>query len=546
MLIDDDFLSRSALPLQIPRSPESLADRLGRLAVRQYALCALLVLMVAAFNVFVGLGTSRIDDSDEARYGVSAYEMTQNGSLLVNTYAGQPEYWNLKPPLGYWPVALSFYLFGVSPFTLRLPSALFALGTVALVMLFCGRFLNRRAALLAGLILATTFGFLSHHGARSGDLDSPLTFLLVLAAAQIPLLAGSRGRVIAFSAVLAAAFLLKSFAILPIVLVAVLHLAWTGAWRRLRWGACLAGAALFAAVVGAWGWARWHADGSAYFLQRMVGEDLLARSLREIDKGHSDTMSYLASLCDRFAPWPLLLIGAALLAVRTRGWRRLGESWGRKGRRVAPLLTFWIGVPLVLFSIARTHHHWYMDPVYPALAAVTAWVLLALLRRTAPARRTAAFGLLFVLPLTLCEARALHRVLVRDRLPEAQRFLMSLKERRNELGAELHAAGRLRHSERFILEAMDGYQVVEGPGDGPPFGARPEMPLLVRKAASRPQLAPAPGAEVLAEARGFALYGKPQLPDVEAARLRPSEDWKLFRFRRFRQPGPWRGRGVRS
>src|SRR5436309_3166758 len=75
---------------------------LGRLAVRQYALCALLVLLFAAFNVFVGLGESRIDDSDEARYGVSAYEMVQNRSLVVTTYAGMPEYWNLKPPLGYW------------------------------------------------------------------------------------------------------------------------------------------------------------------------------------------------------------------------------------------------------------------------------------------------------------------------------------------------------------------------------------------------------------------------------------------------------------
>src|SRR5689334_17376716 len=113
---------------------EGFATWLGRLAVRQYALCALLVLLFASFNVFVGLNETRIDDSDEARYGVSAYEMVQSHSLVVTTYAGVPEYWNLKPPLGYWLIALSFYLFGVSPFTLRLPAALFALGTVALTM----------------------------------------------------------------------------------------------------------------------------------------------------------------------------------------------------------------------------------------------------------------------------------------------------------------------------------------------------------------------------------------------------------------------------
>jgi 4-amino-4-deoxy-L-arabinose transferase-like glycosyltransferase len=352
------------------------AARLGRLAVRQYALCALVVLLFTAFNAFVGLSQSRIDDSDEARYGVSAYEMVQNRSFLVTTYGGQPEYWNLKPPLGYWPMALAFYLFGASPFTLRLPSALFAIGTVALTMGLCRRLLNRRVALAAGLIVATTFGFFSHHGARSGDLDSALTFVLLLAISQIPRLAASSGRVIAFAGLLAVGFLLKSFAILPIALVAALYLAWTSSWRRLRPAACVAGAALFLALIAAWALARWQADGTPYFLQRMVGEDLFARSLREIDKGTTGFWSYLTSLLDRFAPWPLLLLGA-LCARGVAGWRRDWAGWSVKGRRAAALLVLWIAVPLFLFSVARTHHHWYMDPLYPALAAATACALLS-------------------------------------------------------------------------------------------------------------------------------------------------------------------------
>src|SRR5436305_1686032 len=275
------------------------------------------------------------------------------------------------PPLGYWLIALSFYLFGVSPLTLRLPAALFALGTVALTMALCRRYLNRRAALAAGLMVATTFGLFSHHGARSGDLDSALTFLLVLAVSLIPRLADSPGRVIGFSALLAAGFLLKSVAILPILLVALLYLAWTGSWRRLRPAACLAGAALFLAGAGSWALGRWHADGSPYFLQRMVGEDLLARSLREIDKGRSYPLSYVVSLFDRFAPWPLLILGG-LFTAGAAGRGRLQAVLGSRGFRMAPLLALWTAVPLVLFSIARTHHHWYLDPVYPALAMMAA------------------------------------------------------------------------------------------------------------------------------------------------------------------------------
>jgi 4-amino-4-deoxy-L-arabinose transferase-like glycosyltransferase len=532
-------LGPSFAPLVRPRD-EGFAARLGRLAVRQYALCALIVLLFTAFNVFVGLGQSRIDDSDEARYGVSAWEMAQSGSLLVTTYGGQPEYWNLKPPVGYWPMALAFYLFGASPFTLRLPSALFAIGIVALTMALCRRLLNRRVALAAGLIVATTFGFLSHHGARSGDLDSALTFVLVLAISQIPRLAASSGRVIAFAALLAVGFLLKSFAILPVLVVAGLYLAWTAGWRRLRPVASLAGAALFLAVIAAWALARWHADGTPYFLQRMVGEDLLARSLREIDKGTTNPWSYLTSLLDRFAPWPLLLVGV-LLARGVAGWRRDWASWSVKGRRAAPLLVLWIGVPLLLFSLARTHHHWYLDPIYPALAAASACALLSLLSRISPARRGLALLALFFLPLALCEARVLDRVLVRDRMPDSQRFLISLGNRHAELGPELRAAKPLYHSERFILEAMDGYRVVDGPEDGPPFGAGPEMPLLARRPGVGHGIQPAPDFEVLAETKAYTLYGNSNL-DLEAARLRmaPSRPRHHLRLRHRRGVSGWR------
>jgi 4-amino-4-deoxy-L-arabinose transferase-like glycosyltransferase len=508
----------------------TIANWLGRLAIRQYALCALLVLLFTAFNAFVGLGETRIDDSDEARYGVSAYEMVQSRSLVVTTYAGMPEYWNLKPPLGYWLIALSFYLFGVSPFTLRLPAALFALATVALTIAFCRRHLNRRAALVAGLIVATTFGLFSHHGARSGDLDSALTFALVLAISLIPRLAESPGRVIGFSALLAVGFLLKSFAILPVLLVTVLWLAWTGSWRRLRPAACLAGAALFLAVAAAWTLARWHADGSPYFLQRMVGEDLLARSLYEIDKGRSYPLSYVVSLFDRFAPWPLLILGGLFMGGAA-GRDRLRAVLGRRGYRRAPLLVLWIAVPLVLFSVARTHHHWYLDPVYPALAMMAAGSLLAVLRRVPPARRGAALFACFFLPLVFCEARLLERVLVRDRMPDSQRFLLSLSGRRAELGPDLRAAVPLYHSERFILEAVDGFRVAEGAGYGPPFGATADMPLLVRNAGAAKGIRPAPGDDLLAESSAYSVYGSSNL-DLEAVRLRlslPERHRHLFR-----------------
>jgi hypothetical protein len=147
--------------------------------------------------------------------------------------------------------------------------------------------------------------------------------------------------------------------------------------------------------------------------------------------------------------------------------------------------------------------------------------------RTAPERRTAAVLFLLVLPLAFCEARALQRILIRDRMPGSQRFLRSLEDHRWEIGPALHAVPPLSHAERFILEAMDGYRVIEGRGDGPPAGADPGMPLLVRSSVAPPPV-PVDDLDVLASARSFTLYGDRELA-MEAARLTPPEGWRHYR-----------------
>src|SRR5258708_36529038 len=103
--------------------------------------------------------------------------MQQDRALVVATYAGRKKLWVMKSPLGYWLMALSFRLFGGSALALRLPSALCALAAVAVTMLWGGRWFDARLAILAGGGVATTLGFLRHHGGRSGDLDPLLTLI---------------------------------------------------------------------------------------------------------------------------------------------------------------------------------------------------------------------------------------------------------------------------------------------------------------------------------------------------------------------------------
>jgi 4-amino-4-deoxy-L-arabinose transferase-like glycosyltransferase len=430
----------------------SLGSRAMRWAIRHYAACVALISLLAAVNCFWRLSSNVLSDLDEARYGVAASEMLRTHSGLVATYGGQPELWNLKPPLGYWLQEASFRVFGPTLFALRFPAAICTLVVVALTMSFCRRWYGSRAALLTGLLLTTCFGLVSHHGSRSGDLDSVLTLIMLTAMMQVPQLATSGVARLLCAGAFAFGFLLKSFAILPFMLVAAVYLLSSGDWRRMPRRIWLMPALLFFSIVVAWMALRCWTDGSIYFVQRMFAEDLLQRSTQTIDQETYKPWGYLAVLLDRFAPWPLFILASLSL-------RRPKPSEKIDRHAASHLVWLWALVPLVAFSMARTQHHWYLDPSYPAwsiLAAVAVWRLL----RCVSDNRRWMVGTLVILGLLFCESRVLFRIFRTDHLPASQAFLLSLR-RPDHLPLDrcLVAAFSLSHSERFILEVIDGYRV---------------------------------------------------------------------------------------
>jgi 4-amino-4-deoxy-L-arabinose transferase-like glycosyltransferase len=142
----------------------SLNFRLGCRALRHYRLWVALVMILGAWNCLWRLSSTVVSDLDEARYGVASSEMLRSHSVLVATYAGRPECWNLKPPLGYWMQELAFKFLGPTVFALRLPSALCALILIGLTIRISRRWYGPRQALLAGLVIASSRPLWSRRG----------------------------------------------------------------------------------------------------------------------------------------------------------------------------------------------------------------------------------------------------------------------------------------------------------------------------------------------------------------------------------------------
>jgi 4-amino-4-deoxy-L-arabinose transferase-like glycosyltransferase len=137
---------------------------------------ALILVPVAWFAFFHNLGISLFEGS-EGLYAHIAHEMVQRGDYVHLTYVGE-SYAN-KSPFFFWILALSTTLFGENEIALRLPGALFCVGTMALTYGLGVALFSSTAAFWAALVVASNHIFLWY--GRRVLFDSMLAFFITLA-----------------------------------------------------------------------------------------------------------------------------------------------------------------------------------------------------------------------------------------------------------------------------------------------------------------------------------------------------------------------------
>jgi 4-amino-4-deoxy-L-arabinose transferase-like glycosyltransferase len=355
---------------------------------------------------------------------------------------------------------------------------------------------GQRAAILAGIGIATSFGFMAHHGARSGELDAPLTLLLFLAFMLASWMFESRAARLALGLILSLAFLLKSFAIIPFV--AALGLYGLITRGMASWRAWVLPVFVPVVVVVTWAVARNVAEGSTEFVRRMFLEDLLLRSTTAIDPDRPSWWDYVGALVDRQAPWPLLVLIAWGLSGKFAQRRLSGDF--------SCLLWCFCLVPLVLFTLARTHHSHYIIPLYPAWAILGAVATMEVLRAVENTPWRAPVAWLLLMCVLACQVRLIMHVEVHDRLSPGQIFLTSLQER-IQRGTVLYTSFTPSYSERFFLQATDGLELRATPLDlrSPVHGL-----VLVKKSATGLWTTPPlTNAVVLTQQQDYALVRTP-------------------------------------
>lgn len=194
---------------------------------RKYIQLSVFILFVLLFSypLFLNIDKLSVRMWDEARNGINAIEMLQNGKIFVTHFDNQPDMWNSKPPLLIWSVAISMKIFGLNTFALRLPSVLSCLAIAIYCFFYFKKYFNSiLIGIISGFVLVTSVGFIDYHVSRNGDFDGMLSMWMFFYSTQffIYLINRNRKNLILFSFYLACAILTKGIAgclVLPGLLI---------------------------------------------------------------------------------------------------------------------------------------------------------------------------------------------------------------------------------------------------------------------------------------------------------------------------------------
>ena len=422
-----------------------------------FTAAVVLVLAVAAFNLFHRLNQEIVTEWDESLYAISAAETARDGHWIGITFDGALDYYNTKPPLNVWLIAASFKAFGVNLLSLRIASALAAWLTVLVLMLWAKRVFGAATAILAGLVLSTTHGFIYVHSGRSANTDALFTLFILLTVVILWMAEHRAWLLVWLGPILAAVFLLRGMAVLMPLTMVVTVLAVGGGSLRARWAPLLAASVLFVLPVGAWAVSRYQVD-QWQFLARMFHYDFVARSASVLEGHRGGLLYYLNQLQKDHYEW--LAVAVLSLVLFPVSWRALRQAAveTHANRHARVVAGTWLGITLMVPTLMQTKVAWYLNPFFPLFAVIVGYVLTRGLRQADLAglstrRRVLMAGV--ALSLAVAEGKLVYYSFARRDLRNTVQGLL-LDERQQIAGHQVFKDSPWDRADRFVLEHIVG------------------------------------------------------------------------------------------
>lgn len=340
-------------------------DNIIKYIEKYYYIFLIVILVVALINLFYNLGKFPINSWDEARHGVSAYEMIKRNNYIVNTYSYTNDYWNLKPPISYWAIAAGYKIAGYNALGLRIFSALAGFITILSIAVFTLHKYGKISSIISTSTITSTMPYILDHCARSGDADSIFVMFFTLSIISISLLNRSIKWLYVSGIAFSLAFLTKSWHAGSIGVIIGLYLILSRKLFKLRIRSiCMFFLGCTLPVI-IWGIFRYGAD-KLLFLKNMINYDLLARSSVALEGHVGSTSYYIEVLQSAYFYWMLVLVSTVVAFTVILEPEMLNKD---SIEDILPIL-LWIIVPFLFYTKAKTKIGWYILPIFPAMAVV--------------------------------------------------------------------------------------------------------------------------------------------------------------------------------
>jgi 4-amino-4-deoxy-L-arabinose transferase-like glycosyltransferase len=340
-----------------------------------------LVLCLFAAVYFGSAFTPGLQDDADATHAEAAREMYVTHDFVTLKINGNR--YLEKAPLMYWLIASSYAVFGVNEFAARVPTMLAILGLTLLAMKWGRRAFGDRAAIYAGMFVATTVGYYLFSRVLIPEAVLSLfiagSFYCFLTALED----GKPWQWYGGYACLALAVLTKGLLALVVVGFAMLlFLAVSGEWRRWREFHIATGLLLFFAIA-----TPWHVLAGIrnphFFWFYFVNEHFMRFLGKRIPKDYNkqENSLYWTLHMVWLFPWSLYLpIALRRPIVEWMARRKQGavraKSLAHFRTRTRLVCFIWAAVTLVFFSFS-TNQEYYTFPAYFPILLLIAGALVS-------------------------------------------------------------------------------------------------------------------------------------------------------------------------
>ncbi|MDX1447099.1 ArnT family glycosyltransferase [Lishizhenia sp.] len=272
------------------------------------------------------------------------------------------EVWLHKPPLTLWSIAVSFKIFGVSPFAIRIPSIILSTLSIYLLYMLGRDFWNRKIAFLAAFFLTINGLILELVAGRvtTDHIDVHFLFFILLAIVLARKAIKLKSLLILFfmSLVLSCALLTKwlpALVVLPIYGVMFMS-EYKGQWRLLVMNMLLISTIVFVIVF------PWHYYIHTVFpLEAKWEAEYNFKHLNHVVETHQGSLFfYLHKI--RINYGELVYLPIIYFALKVRKFFSLKTA-----------ILLWFLIPFLVFSSVSTKMQGYLIISSPALFLMTAW-----------------------------------------------------------------------------------------------------------------------------------------------------------------------------